>query len=171
MSKYEQTDLQAAAEDVVSTARGGDLRDLAHKVDQLDRVRTAEILATAVPAVTAVPSTSTSAVTLSGRLIDDPTIRYTKEGRANCILRVLLPGGTDDAGFELAILAWDDLGENVALSLCRGHHVTVSGHLAGQDIDNPDTDRDFEIVLVATDVSASLSHATAEVSRVERRVP
>jgi single-strand DNA-binding protein len=65
-------------------------------------------------------------------------------------------------------VAWNDLGENVAISLKRGTRVTVTGRLEQRSWETSEGDKRSKIEIHAVDVSASLRYATVEVTKATR---
>ena len=106
--------------------------------------------------------------TITGKLTRDPDIRYTREGRAMTNLQVGSINEDDASKSFFDVVCWGELAENVALSLCKGHHVVVTGELAQRAWETDEGDLRFKVELVASDVAASLRLATADVMKVER---
>jgi single-strand DNA-binding protein len=84
-------------------------------------------------------------ITLEGRLVDEPELRYTQSGKPVVNIRVVsnarvLNQTTNqwedkDATF-LTCSAWDQMAENIAESLGKGMLVTLSGRLKQRDYDD-----------------------------------
>jgi single-strand DNA-binding protein len=91
-------------------------------------------------------------VSLVGRLVYDPELRQTPEGRSVCNFKIAVERGRRDAGADFVpIQAWGALAESVAEHLKKGRLVGVSGSLRSRRIEKED--RNFTIVNVfATNV-------------------
>lgn len=87
--------------------------------------------------------------TITGVLTREPEIRYTPQGVAMTTIQILRA----DNGEGLEVTCTGSLAENVALSLTKGHWVTVVGGV-------PPT------AFRATEVAVSLRRATVEVGRI-----
>lgn len=70
-------------------------------------------------------------VTLVGRLVRDPELRYTAEGIAWARMTVAVdrPGGKDAGADFVPVQAWRKLAETVAEHLRKGRLVAVDGRL------------------------------------------
>ena len=85
--------------------------------------------------------------TITGVLTKEPEIRYSEKGLAQTKLEM-----KDQDGNIIEVACYGQVAENVALSLNKGHSVTVIGN-------TPPT------VFQATEVAVSLQQATVEVHR------
>jgi len=120
-----------------------------------------------------------NATTLSGNLTRDPEIKYTKDGQPNATFGLAVNRrwqvrGSDaweEATSFFDVVCWRELAENVALSLVKGARVIVSGRLEQHSWSTEAGDRRSRVEITADEVGPSLRFATAEVSRVERRLP
>jgi single-strand DNA-binding protein len=121
---------------------------------------------------------STNAITITGNITADPELRA-------------LPSGTPVATFTVAdtprhqdqntgewkdgetlfqrVAAWNDLGHNVAESLHRGDHVTVTGRLVSKSYTAEGGEKRTYTEIRADDVAVSLRYATAAVTRNARK--
>ena len=118
----------------------------------------------------------TNSVTVSGNLTRDPEIRYTRDGQANTTFAVAVTrrwrSPEDDEWQEQTsffdVVCWRELAENVALSLVKGSRVVVTGRLAQHVWETELGERRSRVELTAEDIGASLTFATAEISRTQR---
>lgn len=110
--------------------------------------------------------------TIAGDLRRDPEIRYTREGRATTALSVAVtqPATNGEASTSFFdVICWSELAENVALTLCKGMRVVVSGRLEQRSWETDEGDRRFKVEIQADEVAASLCFATADVHKqIER---
>lgn len=117
-----------------------------------------------------------NSVTVSGNLTRDPEIRYTRDGQANTTFAVAVTrrwrSPEDDEWQEQTsffdVVCWRELAENVALSLVKGSRVVVTGRLAQHVWETELGERRSRVELTAEDIGASLTFATAEISRTQR---
>lgn len=103
-----------------------------------------------------------STVTLSGVLTQEPEIRYTREGRAHGRIVVSAGDGLDG---DYPVTAWDDLAENIVLSLRKGMFVLVTGRLVRRTWETDDGETRSVVEVEASDVGPSLTVTTVEVAR------
>ena len=116
-------------------------------------------------------------VTIAGNLTRDPEIRYTRDGQATTTFGLAVnrrwqnrqSQEWEESTSFFDVVAWRDLGENVALSLTKGARVTVSGRLEQRSWETDDGERRSKVELVADDIGPSLRFATAEVQRTQRQ--
>ncbi|RLP70888.1 single-stranded DNA-binding protein [Mycetocola reblochoni] len=116
-------------------------------------------------------------ITVIGNLTADPELRYTQGGAAVANFTVAsTPRVFDKQANEwedgealfLRASAWRDLGENVASSLHKGDRVVVQGELRQRSYEKDGQKRSV-IELHVIEVGASLRHATAQMSRINRQ--
>jgi single-strand DNA-binding protein len=121
---------------------------------------------------------STNAIIITGNITADPELRA-------------LPSGTPVATFTVAdtprhqdqntgewkdgetlfqrVAAWNDLAHNVAESLHRGDHVTVTGRLVSKSYTAEGGEKRTYTEIRADDVAVSLRFATAAVTKNARK--
>lgn len=116
--------------------------------------------------------------TITGNLSREPEVRYTREGRACTQLGVAvtereeIPEGSPvESTGHFEVVVWDDLAENVALSLCKGMGVIVTGRLGFRTWETDEGEHRSKVEIVASDVGPSLCFATADVMKVRRNIP
>jgi single-strand DNA-binding protein len=113
-------------------------------------------------------------ISMEGRLVDDPELRYTQSGKAVVNIRVVSNRSVKneqtnqwedkDATF-LTCTAWDQMAENIAESLRKGLLVTLSGRLRQRDYDDKDGNKHtvYEINLDA--IGPSLRWDRAQIAK------
>ena len=114
-------------------------------------------------------------VTIVGSICrEDPTLTFSPQGHAICKFSVRVPG-TKAKGDQPAthatfhnVVAWRELGENVAESLRDKDRVIVRGLVKTREYDKQDGTKGSSTELNAWNVGPDLSYATAEVTRNER---
>ena len=115
-----------------------------------------------------------STITLVGNLTREPELRHTPNGSvlANFGLAVNRRWRAGEDWQEQTsffnVVAWRELGENVAASLRRGDLVVVHGRLEQRSWTTDGGERRSTVEVVADDVGPSLRWATAEISRRHR---
>lgn len=119
-----------------------------------------------------------NSVTLVGNLTDEPELRYTPSGAPVVNFRIAVNRSwTDKAGERqeqtdfFSIVAWRQLGENVAESLHKGSRVLVTGRLQSRSWETEDGSRRSVVEVQADEIGASLRFATAEVTKTTRSQP
>lgn len=117
-------------------------------------------------------------ITLTGRLVADPELKFTAKGDAVCNLRVVTSGRRKtDAGWQdvdttfWQVAAWRQLGENVAESLTKGDQVVIVGKVKSREWQDNDGNKRTAWEVDAQHVAVDLSRATAKVQRVTRDAP
>ena len=116
-------------------------------------------------------------VTITGNLTRDPEIRYTRDGQATTTFGLAVnrrwqnrqSQEWEESTSFFDVVAWRDLGENVALSLTKGARVIVTARLEQRSWETDDGERRSKVELVADDIGPSLRFATAEVQRTLRQ--
>lgn len=115
-----------------------------------------------------------STITLVGNLTRDPETQLTAKGTSIARFglavnrRVRVGEEWQDRTSFFNVVAWQDLGENVAHSLRRGDLVVVHGRLEQRSWDAADGSRRSSVEVVADDVGPSLRWATATIERRRR---
>ena len=119
-------------------------------------------------------------ITLTGRLVADPELKFTAKGDAVCNLRVVtsarrLNKQTDkwedvDTTFW-QVAAWRQLGENVAESLTKGDQVVIVGKVKSREWQDNDGNKRTAWEVDAQHVAVDLSRATAKPQRISREAP
>lgn len=118
--------------------------------------------------------TTHAEVTIVGNVTRDPELRYLTSGTGLCTFSVAVnrryqQNGEwkEDTSF-FDVIAWRDLGDNVAESISKGDRVVVTGRLEQRSWENDAGDKRSKVEIVADDVAPSLRWATAQVSKVQR---
>src|SRR5688572_13806741 len=113
-------------------------------------------------------------VTLVGNVTRDPELRYTTGGRgvASFGLAVNRRYKKDGEDVEQVsffnVVAWADLGENVAASLVKGTRVIVIGRLEQREYEARDGGKRSVVEVVADAIGPDLRWAQVEVQKNER---
>lgn len=113
-------------------------------------------------------------ITVSGNLTRDPELRFTQGGKAIASFGIAVSrryqanGEWQEQTTFFNVSAWDQLGENAAASLLKGHRVVVSGRLEIREYQGRDGEKRTSVDIVADDIGPSLRWATVQVERNER---
>ena len=113
-------------------------------------------------------------VTLVGNCTKDPDLRYTTSGRGVVSFGLAVNrrwqqnGEWQEAVSFFNIVAWADLGENVAASLTKGSRCIVTGRLEQRSYETNEGDKRSVTEVIADDVGPSLKWAQADVERITR---
>lgn len=108
-------------------------------------------------------------VTIEGRLVADPDLRFGPSGVAVCKMRVVASKQKkneetqkweDDRTLWIGVTAFRQLAENCAESLGKGDTVTVVGQLETDEWTNEQGEKRSTIVVTAYSVAASLAFRT-----------
>jgi single-strand DNA-binding protein len=119
-------------------------------------------------------------ITIAGNLVDDPTLRFTQQGRPVTSFRVAsvpryfdktADEWRDGNGLFLTVNVWRQQAENVCGSLQRGDRVIVTGWLRQRNYETKEGDKRTVYEVEADDVAASLKFARAKVTKVSRSRP
>lgn len=117
-----------------------------------------------------------SQVTLVGNITRDPELKYTQSGRAVTSLGIAVSRRwkaqnsnewSEQTSF-FNVVAWGDLGENVAASIEKGARIIVVGRLEQRSYDDREGNKKSIVEVVADSIGPDLRWATAEVARTER---
>lgn len=121
---------------------------------------------------------STTVITVTGNLAEDPEVRFTPTGRQVTRIRVIenrRRRTEDGTGWEDAepnafpVQVWGALGENVAESCHRGDRVTVTGPIVTDRWTDKDSGQQRTAQhITANDVAMSLQFHTAQMTKVQR---
>lgn len=118
-----------------------------------------------------------TSVTLSGRLVRDPELRYAASGTPVARFAVVTSrrvkdqqsgewSDKDTTFWEC--VAFKQLAENVAESLEKGTAVIVQGNAAQEEWEDRDGNKRRSVKVTVDDVAPSLRWASAQVKRAER---
>lgn len=119
-------------------------------------------------------------VTLSGRLVADPDLAYTKQGKAFAKFTVVTSKRfKDDKTGEWAerdtsfwrCVIFGQPAENVAESLLKGDLVIVQGNAKQNNWETSEGEKRSSTEVVVDDIAPSLRWASAKVHRAERDKP
>lgn len=119
-------------------------------------------------------------VTLVGRVVADPELRFSAKGNAVLKLRVVTAArkfdketqkwGDEDVTWW-SVTAFKQLAENVAECLTKGDQVVVVGKVRSREYDDNDGNKRTAWEVVADQIAADLSRAQVKVNRVAREKP
>jgi single-strand DNA-binding protein len=113
-------------------------------------------------------------ITLVGNLTRDPELRYTTGGRGVASAGLAVSrrfqrnGEWEEETSFFNIVAWGDLGENLAASCGKGTRVIVTGDMRQRSYDDREGNTKSVVELNATGIGPDLRWAQAEVARTER---
>lgn len=113
-------------------------------------------------------------VTLVGNLTKDPELRYTTGGRGVASFglavnrRYQVNGEWQEQVSFFNVVAWGQLGENIAASATKGTRVIVAGRLEQRSWEAQDGTNRSVVEVVADEIGPSLRWATAQVERNPR---
>ena len=93
-----------------------------------------------------------NSVNLTGRLTDDPTLRYTADGKAVTNLRVAVNGRNDRVDF-IDVTVWGKPAEAVAEHKGKGDQIGVTGRLTSSDWTDDGGQRHFRTGVTADEVT------------------
>lgn len=117
---------------------------------------------------------SENSITLVGNLTRDPELRYTTSGRGVASFglavnrRYQRNGEWEEETSFFNVVAWGDLGENLAASVEKGARVIVTGRLTQRQYETRDGDKRSVIEVIADEAGPSVRWATAQVERISR---
>ena len=116
-------------------------------------------------------------VTVVGNCTRDPELRFTAGGQAVASFGLAVnrrwqnrqTNEWEESVSFFDVTCWAQLAENVAESITKGSRVMVSGRLDQRSWETQDGDKRSKIEIVADEIGPSLTYATAQVVRNERR--
>ncbi|MFJ9483858.1 single-stranded DNA-binding protein [Streptomyces mirabilis] len=117
-------------------------------------------------------------VTVVGNLTADPELRHTNSGIPVAAFTIASTPRTfdrersefvDGEPLFLRCSLWRQAGENAAQSLTRGMRVIVTGRLRQRTFDDKEGIRRTTMEIDAEEIAASLTHATAKVTKAYRQ--
>lgn len=117
-----------------------------------------------------------STVTIIGGLTRDPEMRFTQGGRAVTTIGVAVGRRWQDKQTQewkeetsfFNVIAWGELGENVAASCTKGMRVIVTGRLEQRSYETNDGEKRSVVEIVADEIGPSLRWAQASVEKTTR---
>ena len=116
-------------------------------------------------------------VTVVGNCTRDPELRFTAGGQAVASFGLAVnrrwqnrqTNEWEEAVSFFDVTCWAQLAENVAESITKGSRIILSGRLDQRSWETQDGDKRSKIEIVADEIGPSLTYATAQVVRNERR--
>jgi single-strand DNA-binding protein len=120
-----------------------------------------------------------ASITIAGNATRDPEVRFTAAGLATVSFSVAvnrrIPGRGDSNPTEAVsyfqVVAFQQLAENIAVSVQRGTRVVVTGRLDQRTWEGAGGEKRTVYELVAEDVGTSLKWSAATVQKVKRVAP
>ena len=116
-----------------------------------------------------------ASITLVGRLVADPEIKFGASGIAILKARVVTSGRkkTDDGWQDIDTTFWSvsafrQLAENVAESLSKGDEVIVVGKVKQREYETPEGEKRSITEVTADAIGPNLRSATARTNRISR---
>jgi single-strand DNA-binding protein len=115
-----------------------------------------------------------NSITVTGNLTRDPELRFTTGGRAVASFglavnrRYQQNGDWKEEVSFFNVVAWGDLGENIATSLTKGSRTIVTGRLQQRSYEDSSGEKRSVVEIIADEAGPSLRWATAQVERTER---
>ena len=93
-----------------------------------------------------------NSVNLTGSLTDDPSLRYTADGKAVANLRLAVNGRNDRVDF-IDVTVWGKPAEAVAEHKSKGDQIGVTGRLTSSDWTDDGGQRNFRTGVTADEVT------------------
>ena len=115
---------------------------------------------------------------LVGNVTDSPELRVLASGKAVANFTVAdTPRFQDPSTGEWKdgealfqrVVAWGDLAENVAETVCKGTRVVIAGRLMQKSFTNHEGAKHTYTEIRAEEVAASLKYATAAITKTHRK--
>ena len=117
---------------------------------------------------------SDNQICVVGNLTRDPELRYTASGRGVASFGLAVnrryqknSEWVEETSF-FDVVAWGNLGENLAASAVKGNRIVVMGRLQQRSWDADDGTTKSKIEIVADDVGASFKWAQMKIERTSR---
>lgn len=115
-------------------------------------------------------------VTVVGNITRDPELRFTNTGRGMATFGLAVnrrwqnrqSGEWEEQVSFFNIVAWGDMGENIAQSIHKGDRVIVSGRLEQRSYEAQAGEKRSVVEIIADEVGPSLRWASATVTKAER---
>ena len=113
-------------------------------------------------------------ITIIGRAVADPDLRFTPSGQAVANLNVAVnhrrynkqtSGWEDDGADFYGVSVWREQAEHVAESITKGTEVIIVGTLKSRSYDDRDGNKRTVWEITADHIGPSLRYATAQVTR------
>lgn len=117
-----------------------------------------------------------STVTIVGNVTRDPELRFTNTGRGMANFGVAVnrrwqnrqSGEWEEQVSFFNVVAWGDMGENIAGSLTKGARVIVTGRLEQRSYETQQGEKRSVVEIIADEVGPSLRWANVTIQRNER---
>ena len=116
-------------------------------------------------------------VTVVGNATREPELRFTPNGQAVATFGIAVNRRWQNRQTQeweekvsfFDVTCWAQMAENVAESVQKGTRVVVSGRLEQRSWETNDGEKKSKVEIVADEIGPSLTYATAQVVRNERR--
>ena len=117
-----------------------------------------------------------STVTIVGNITRDPELRFTNTGRGMANFGVAVnrrwqnrqSGEWEEQVSFFNVVAWGDMGENIAATCSKGTRVIVTGRLEQRSYETQNGEKRSVVEIIADEVGPSLRWAQATIQRNER---
>jgi single-strand DNA-binding protein len=115
---------------------------------------------------------SENTVTLVGNITRDPELRYTTGGRGVASFglavnrRYQKNGEWQEETSFFNVVAWADLGENLAASTSKGDRLIVTGRLEQRSYETKEGEKRQVIEVIADEAGPSLRWAQAQIEKI-----
>lgn len=112
-----------------------------------------------------------NSITQVGNLTRDPEVKFLSSGNATVKFGIAVSrrfqknGEWQEQTSFFDVTAYGSLAENIGNTLMKGNKVVVTGRLEQRSWETPDGDKRSAIEIVADEVGAALSFATAQVTK------
>lgn len=104
-------------------------------------------------------------VTATGNLVDNPELRFSKNGKAVCSFRIACDTGKDKPTVFKDCVSFNTLAENIAASCMKGDKLIVRGRMESQEWVSKDGRNMSKDIIIGEDVGASLFFAELSINR------
>jgi len=117
---------------------------------------------------------SENSITVVGNATKDPELRYTTGGRGIASFglavnrRYQVNGEWQEQVSFFNVVAWGDLGENIAASISKGNRVIVTGRLEQRSYETKEGEKRSVVEIIADEAGPSLRWAQAQIEKISR---
>lgn len=118
-------------------------------------------------------------ITIDGRLVADPELRFTPTGKAVATFRIAASkqkrqedgSWADESKIFLEVTAWEAMAENIVECLTKGDAAVVVGELFQREFEDREGNKRTVYTVRAYNVAPSLKFNAAEIKRTQRAKP
>jgi single-strand DNA-binding protein len=119
---------------------------------------------------------SDSTITVVGNVTRQPELKFTTTGKAQTRFSVAVnrnwknktTGEWEERVSFFDVSCWGELAENVANSLNQGNRTIITGRLEQRSWETPEGDKRSTVEIIADEVGAGLTFATAAITRTTK---